>query len=152
MAMAQTKLQMRPITILPLKSPLNKGCNTRDETGLTQNWLKCVEASYSCNISKTVPEQQSPLPPMEGNIFSFDLNPSQRWQNLDQNWLKLANWLRSHIPATQIPGKSPIFRDEIKSSGKNSILNSFKIADQTPPPLFPKGEFLILTAAFKVTS
>ncbi len=23
---------------------------SRDETGLTRNWLKCVEASYSCNI------------------------------------------------------------------------------------------------------
>ncbi len=30
------------------------------------------------------------------------LRRSQRWQNLDQNWLKLANWLRSHIPAWQI--------------------------------------------------
>ena len=41
-------------------------------------------------------------------------------------------------------------RDEIKSSGKNSILNSFKIADQTPSPLYPKGEFLMLTTAYNI--
>ncbi len=41
-------------------------------------------------------------------------------------------------------------RDEIKSSGKNSILNSFRIAGQTPSPLYPKGEFLMLTAAYNI--
>ncbi len=35
-----------------------------------------------------------------------------------------------------------ILRDEIKSSGKNSILNSFKIAGQTPsPPSILKANF-----------
>ncbi len=45
-------------------------------------------------------------------------------------------------------------RDEIKSSGKNSILNSFKIAQDSrpdaPPPLYSKGEFLMLTAAYNI--
>ncbi len=37
-------------------------------------------------------------------------------------------------------------RYEIKSFGKNSILNSLKIAGQTPrPSLYPKGKFLMLT-------
>ena len=29
--------------------------------------------------------------PMQGNIFSLDLHWSQRWQNLDENWLKDCN-------------------------------------------------------------
>ncbi len=32
----------------------------------------------------------------------------------------------------------------------HSILNSFKIAGQTPSPLYPKGEFLMLTAAYNI--
>ncbi len=35
--------------------------------------------------------------PTQGNIFSLDLRWSQRWQNLDQNWLELANWLHSRV-------------------------------------------------------
>ncbi len=35
---------------------------------------------------------------LQGSIFSLDLHWYQMWQNLDQNWLTLANWLRSHIP------------------------------------------------------
>ncbi len=34
---------------------------------------------------------------MKGIIFSLDLHWSQWWQNLDPNWLKLANRLHSHI-------------------------------------------------------
>ena len=70
----------------------------RDETGPTRNWLKWAVTSCNCNIWKAVPEQQRPPSPRQGSIFSLDLHWSQWWQNLDQNWLKLANWLRSHIP------------------------------------------------------
>ncbi len=41
---------------------------------------------------------KDPQPPMQRSIFSHDLHWSQRWQNLDHNWIKLANWLRSYIP------------------------------------------------------
>ncbi len=43
-----------------------------------------------------------------------------------------------------------VIRGEIKSSRKNSILNSFKITGQTPPSLYPKGKFLMLTAAYNI--
>ncbi len=71
----------------------------RDETDPTRNWLKCKETSWNHNISETATKQQRPPCPLQGTIFSLDLHWSRRWQNLDQNWLKLANWLRSHIPA-----------------------------------------------------
>ncbi len=43
------------------------------------------------------PPQTTALPP-GGSIGENTVHWSQRWPNLGQNWLKLANWLRSHIP------------------------------------------------------
>ncbi len=58
-------------------------------------------------------------------------------------------WYDINFRSGLLPSKI-VVRDEIKSSGKNSILNSFKIAGQTPSPLYSKGVFLMLTAAYNI--
>ncbi len=89
----------------------------RDETDPTQNWLKCTEISCNRSIGTPVPEWQRPTPLMQRNIFSLDLHWSQRWQNLDQNWLKLANWLCSHIPWSKFQFKV----EHLGGTSKNNI-------------------------------
>ncbi len=71
----------------------------RDETDPTRNWLKWAETPCNRNIWKAAPEQQRPPTPGRETfshlVYSTDLRDDK---HLDQNWLKLADWLHSHIP------------------------------------------------------
>ena len=57
----------------------------------------------ACKLSKQVHRQVfkkflSGPPTHRLNLFLPDLQWSWRWQNLDQNWLKIANWLHKMFP------------------------------------------------------
>ncbi len=72
----------------------------RDHSGRAKIRLK---RTVRHEQSKSVPDKQAwkacQYPPAYRlNLFSSGLHWSQGWQNLDQNWLKLANWLRRMIP------------------------------------------------------
>ncbi len=58
-----------------------------------------LEGTQIHKQSKSVLDKQSrkacqDSPAYRLNLFSSDLHWSKGWQNLDQNWLKLADWLR----------------------------------------------------------
>ena len=69
----------------------------RDETGRTQNWLKCAETSCNSSICEAVPELQRLTRPSR-ETFSYLIYSHLRGDKFDQNLQKLANWLHSHIP------------------------------------------------------
>ncbi len=102
----------------------------RDETGLTWNCLIWAETSCNRSICTTV----RGLHPSCRETFSHLIYTDQRWPTLNENWLKLANWLHSHILIVSMGKRS--LRGTPEKKWKIAAGWSEKPTSDTPYQLF----------------